>query len=316
MEVLQEALLLEKRRQANSSTPTIMTRKERKDTTPILVTSANFRGKSHESHFCEVIHTAVRYGWTIHLLGWGKISLWGPKHAKIGNTLSFLKRLPPDQLVLFIDAFDVLLAGGPEEAKRKFLQASEEVSNSDIIVSTETKCWPFFLDEKWKDHVCQEHYPHPPTLTAETHRWLNSGSWMGYADAAIKLLEGLKTISKIPGLLFSHDDQALLHYAFLSGLYSVGLDYNQTIFQSMNAYREDLVFDKSQQRWKNQRFNEYPITMHFNGGGKRHFLDYGDPLYGEENKGAISDYSNVTGKVLNGIHGFNFNRVCKRGWPV
>jgi len=281
---------------------------------PILITCANYKGFNLFAHFCETIHTAIHAGWEVHVLGWAALHIFPSraKFAKIPTLIPFLKTLPPDQIFLFMDAYDVLVMGGPEEAKQKFLQASSAYQ-ADIIIGAEKNCYPFTLDPKYRHYLCHENYPQAIPVN-NPWRYLNAGVWMGYADTAIQFLEGMMMIDKLPGLVRTDgDDQAHFHYAFMSGKYSISLDYNNSLFAAMGSLKKDLVFDYKLRRWRSQRFGTFPVTLHFNG-NKSAYFDFGNPLFSII--GEIGNYNNITGAALESVHGVNFDRVCKKGWIV
>lgn len=122
----------------------------------------------------------------MHVLGWGSIHI-RPLFAKIPALLKFLKSLPPNQVFLFVDGYDVLVTGGPDETQEKFLQLTA-TSSADILYNAEPNCWPFRLRpelQNYGDYMCEEQYPISPTKW----RYLNGGVWMSYVDAGIRYLE-------------------------------------------------------------------------------------------------------------------------------
>jgi len=284
---------------------------------PILITFANYKGFSFFAHFCETISLALRVGWEVHVLGWGEFHLFSSraKFSKIPALLTFLKTLPPDQTFLFMDAYDVLVMGGPDEAYEKFVEAST-TQQADIIIGAEKVCYPFDKHEQYAKHLCHDEYPLILPLSNvdvdNPYRYLNAGVWMGYADTAIQFLEGMIMIDEMrPRLPMTEgDDQAHFHYAFMSHMYSTSLDYHNALFGAMGSVKEEITFDGDQKRWKHQSYDTYPLTLHFNG-NKEGYFDYGNSLV----DGEISDYSSITEDVLKqSLHGVDFNRVCKQGW--
>ncbi|XP_045897694.1 procollagen-lysine,2-oxoglutarate 5-dioxygenase 1-like [Micropterus dolomieu] len=68
-----------------------------------------------------------------------------------------------DQIILFIDSYDVVFASGPKELLKKFQQARHKV-----VFSSESLIWP--------DRHLEDKHPH----VREGNRFLGSGGLMGY----------------------------------------------------------------------------------------------------------------------------------------
>jgi len=123
--------------------------------------------------------SAARHNITLNILGWGVA--WGGLYQKLEATLQFCQSLPPNDIVLFTDAFDVM-----------FLKTSEEIlsdytaMDTDILFGAECGCWPHVTRDGGKE--CLERYPASPT----PYRYLNSGTWMARARAIVRVLTALK----------------------------------------------------------------------------------------------------------------------------
>ncbi|MGH0185253.1 UNVERIFIED_CONTAM: hypothetical protein FKN15_017369 [Acipenser sinensis] len=76
-----------------------------------------------------------------------------------------------DQVILFIDSYDVVFASDPKELLKKFQQASHRV-----VFSAESLLWP--------DRHLEDKYPH----VREGKRFLSSGGFMGYAPSLKKMV--------------------------------------------------------------------------------------------------------------------------------
>jgi hypothetical protein len=123
---------------------------------------------------------------------------------------------------------------------------------------------------------CFNKYPKAPT----PYRYLNSGSWIGFANKAADML---KAISEEAGNDFQNaNDQKLVADMFIAGRFGIELDYYNSIFQSMHMTLDpplpycnpkESIELQSNGEWKNKLTNSIPSVIHFNGGGKSYHLN-------------------------------------------
>ncbi|ETE69598.1 Procollagen-lysine,2-oxoglutarate 5-dioxygenase 3 [Ophiophagus hannah] len=120
-----------------------------------------------------------------------------------------------DLIVMFVDSYDVILAGSPIELLWKFLQFK-----SNLVFSAEIFCWPeWSLAEKY-----------PPVTFGK--RFLNSGGFIGYAHIINRIVQLWK---------YKDDDDDQLFYTriyldpALREKYGITLDHTSKIFQNLNG---------------------------------------------------------------------------------
>lgn len=232
----------------------------------------NFTGRLHtvtyashggrDDRFCRAVESAIRHDYRLVILGW-RVP-WTGLSQKLQAAYEYASSLPPGDLLLFTDAFDVLFTGGPTEIIRQFL-----LHNSSLLFSAECGCWPHIMERKGR--ACFYEYPTAPT----PYRYLNSGSWIGTALAAAAMLS---EVIRLAGNDFRNaNDQKLVADMFISRRFDMSLDYHNSIFQSMHMTRdpplplcdpsEDVQLTKDGS-WLNSRTGGRPALLHFNGGGK------------------------------------------------
>ena len=197
-----------------------------------------------------------------------------------------------DDIVCFVDAYDVLVFSDAEEIVRKF-----RASGKSILLSSELNCYPpenrdrydlieYFTFEQ--DEAAGTWGTDKTRCFTTNYKYLNSGGYVGYAGA-IKRMFQWKTVDEIREMCLHGGDQNFftqyyLEYAlsqspeqtkFASDLVvegilpsdpytNIGLDSKQEIFQSM--YRVnlgDFAFFKG--RLYNHVLRTYPCFAHFNG---------------------------------------------------
>lgn len=173
-----------------------------------------------ESKMSILSQSAKTHGITIHNLG--KNSDWndpmdGPAGMpKIGMMAEFLKDLPSDDVVMFMDAYDTFFTRGPLEILERF-----KGFKVDVLFGAENDFWP--LDDYLKSKFDQEH-------NDEFYKYLNSGLYIGYAGALSAFFD--QHAQDAYG-----DDQRFCQLRYIKAInsdfpYKVALDHEAYIFQN------------------------------------------------------------------------------------
>ena len=227
------------------------------------VTYATHGGK--DDRFCRAVESAIRHNFELIILGWGE--KWLGLSQKLTGAYNYIKSLPPKDVILFTDAFDVLYTDEPDNILQKFLSAKTE-----ILFSAECGCWPHVMEDR---DACFNKYPKSPT----PYRYLNSGTWIGYAKPAADML--LQIIKEAGNDFTNANDQKLVADFYINGRFGIKLDFYNLIFQSMHMTLDpplphcnpvEHVIKTPENKWKNKLTNSLPSVFHFNGGGKQHHL--------------------------------------------
>jgi hypothetical protein len=249
------------------------------------VTYASHHGR--DDRFCRSVESAVRHKYELVILGWQV--KWRGLSQKLEAAYSFAASLPENDLMLFTDAFDVLYTSESDRIVDVFLS-----HNYTILFAAECGCWPHVMDDV---KICTDKYPQSPT----PYRYLNSGTWIGYAKQARDMLA---EVIRLAGKNFDNaNDQKLVADMFLAGTHGIQLDYQCEVFQSMHrtdppplpSCNPSLDLElSSEKRWFNKRTKSFPAIFHFNGGGKEHHLRM-------ENKVWYKDSSYYSGNNWNSL---------------
>ncbi|TRY58499.1 hypothetical protein DNTS_004915 [Danionella cerebrum] len=158
-----------------------------------------------------------------------------------------------DLVVLFVDSYDLIFAGGPEEILRKFQQ-----SNHKVLFAAEGIIWP--------DSQLAEKYP----SVRSGKRFLNSGGFIGYAPSIQKIVDRWD--------LHDNDDDQL----FYTKIYvdpqqrerlNMTLDHKCEIFQNLNGALDEVLlkFGTDRVRVRNTVYNSLPAVIHGNKNTKVYF---------------------------------------------
>jgi len=174
---------------------------------------------------------------------------WNGQHEKIFELKKAIKDIPNDDIVLFVDAYDVLINGSINEAIHKFKEYE-----CDILFGAELNCYPSF---------CKLIHDKVPCFSK--YRYLNSGMFMGYKKNIIEIINW-KPENEILEICNKGTDQCYYMMYYIENYMKVNikLDYKCSIFQNMFkvSYTDFCIKDK---RYYNKILDKYPCFVHFNG---------------------------------------------------
>jgi hypothetical protein len=107
------------------------------------VTYASHQGS--DDRFCRAVESAARHDIKLTILGWGV--KWVGLSQKLLASHSYAISLPPTDVILFTDAFDVLFTNKVDKIYENFIVLSKE-TDSKIIFSAECGCWPHVMENR------------------------------------------------------------------------------------------------------------------------------------------------------------------------
>uniref|UniRef100_A0A8C4EKI6 procollagen-lysine 5-dioxygenase n=1 Tax=Dicentrarchus labrax TaxID=13489 RepID=A0A8C4EKI6_DICLA len=160
-----------------------------------------------------------------------------------------------DLVVLSVDSYDLIFAGGPEEILRKFQQA-----NHKVLFAAEGLIWP--------DKRLADKYP----SIRSGKRYLNSGGIIGYAPYINRVVSQWN-------LHDNDDDQLFYTKIYLDPLrretLNMTLDHKCQIFQNLNGAVDEVLlkFGTDRVRVRNTVYDSLPVVVHGNGNTKM-YLNY------------------------------------------
>ena len=186
-------------------------------------------------------------------------SKWNGNKDKPINFLKFLTECRDDQIVMFIDANDVIFYDNQENIKKKFLEF-----NKNIVISAEKNCSP--------DKEISEYYPEE--TKNETFRYINSGTYIGYVKDLKEMLNSYNSGNNcvkynqqddnIPGGFIS--DQRCLHKYYLENLDKIAIDHKQKIWSICSGTNRENYDIEGYNKLYNKITNEQSCVLHTNGG--------------------------------------------------
>lgn len=162
---------------------------------------------------------------------------------------AFLAALPLQQVVVYVDGFDVVLIRDPAE-----LATAWRSFGRSIVISTE----PGFTWKLPGRLAAARRYP-PAGGRSGMYRFLNSGGYIGEAGALAAMLAGLDRESDVDC------DQTLINKWFLDDPSRAALDYDQDLFASSacQAGLERLLWREEDGILVNRRTGGQPFFFHF-----------------------------------------------------
>ncbi|XP_061095193.1 procollagen-lysine,2-oxoglutarate 5-dioxygenase 2 isoform X2 [Conger conger] len=205
--------------------------------------------------FLRFMQSANYFKYNVKVLGMGEEWTGGDVGRSIGGgqKVRLLKEAmesladQEDLIVLSVDSYDVIFAGGPEELLKKFKQA-----NHKVLFSADGLIWP--------DKSLADKYP----FVRSGKRFLNSGGIIGYALNVNKLVQQWD-------LDDTDDDQLFYTKIYVDPLQrenlNMTLDHRCMIFQNLNGAVDEVLlkFGTERVRVRNSAYDSLPIVVHGNG---------------------------------------------------
>lgn len=193
--------------------------------------------------------SAERFSMTLNNLGtnvhWEGGDMTGPGGGqKINLVKSFLNTIDENDIVLFVDGYDVII----NDDIKTILERYNDMGG-DVVVAAEKNCWPS------KDMADK----FPNTHTA--YRYPNSGLYIGKV-AALKMLFSKELTNQ-------QDDQLYLQQAILdTSNVKVVLDVENYIFQCVAGTNDTELVVKPNKQLLNTETRCCPCILHGNGGSR------------------------------------------------
>jgi len=159
---------------------------------------------------------------------------------KINLLKKELSKHKDDDVVMFVDGYDVLLNDVLENIVRSYL-----TFHSRVVFAAEKNCWP---DRNMASEFARTNF---------RNDYLNSGCYIGVVSELKKILS--EDISD------SDDDQLYFQKQYLSGKYDIRLDHDCRLFQCV-AQDEDNFKITDDLKIYNVETDTYPKILHGNGG--------------------------------------------------
>jgi hypothetical protein len=202
----------------------------------------------------QLLDSADRYGLSIEILGMG-IPFLGNSH-KFMLVQDYIENLDEDDVVLFVDAYDVLFFADEDKILQTFLDFDKP-----FIISVERYCWPY--------PELEPLFPRGPT----SFRYINSGSYMGYVYQIKDIMNDIR-----PGPY--QDDQGLItkHYFQNPDMYTFDV-YGELFMPLAGVIIQEFEFNYFDKTVTMGETGVKPCMIHGNGGSRPMYQQMYDQFY-------------------------------------
>jgi hypothetical protein len=259
------------------------------------------------TYLCEMLQSGAGRGYNVTLLGWQAPyrSLFDKIDWMARAVVKDEEHVRDTDLVLFVDAHDVLFVGGTADELMHAFDRLAAGASADAVFSAEKTCWPQVQTRGAT--FCDTAYPPVPEHHARAlldkyddeplYRYLNSGAWMATGVGARRVLRAAlleRERLKMNGRPPPTNDQEVLSDLFAFGKLNgrgegsaaatTTLDYGHELFfpldkarhrnRALDEWHDDLAFgiDSNDGVFvaRNRRVGSTPFVLHFNGNAKTH----------------------------------------------
>ncbi len=181
-------------------------------------------------------------GIELEIIGMGKP--YRNNTDKLRMMRSYCRQLPDDDLILFVDAFDVLILADKREIVSRFL-----AFDAPMVMSMEMSCFPSYVTARF----------HPPT--SSPFKYINTGGYIGWVKGVRSWLDAFdKTLASFKS------DQGATHRLFIKAPQFYALDHWSEIFLCLYQVPFDQVLiDAPNKRVVCAYTSSSPCVLHANG---------------------------------------------------
>ena len=200
------------------------------------------------------MHRLLKKSSTLPIISLGNNQKWRWHRQKLTAVRNYLRKRhlqSSNTIILFVDGYDTFFTKNKGNLIETF-----KMFNKPLVISAEKGCWPR------QTPACFDPTNNPYPASPSPFRYVNSGTYMGYAWAVYQMLD--ETLKKHPE---QKDDQYLLHDYFLNHPGEIALDYHQKIFSLLfKTTLIDFQFHPETKELTNLITNTKPFIIHGNGG--------------------------------------------------
>ncbi len=195
----------------------------------------------HHPNIDKLIQSCQMHGMELEILGMG--NEYPGNGAKFIYMRDYIQNLKDYEIVMFVDAFDVLIVADKEVILDKFLQMEQP-----FVMSVEKNCYPCDRYEGF--------YPPSPTH----FKYLNTGSYIGYVAHLKRWFKALEPI--IPHVC--DQAQAVSHYVKNPKLYF--FDFQCELFLPLyNVKPNEVIINYKDKLVYSIPTRSNPCVIHANG---------------------------------------------------
>jgi len=202
-------------------------------------------------YFPYLIESCKRHGKELEVLGYGEI--WKGFNWRFKLIIDYLKKLPKDDIVCFIDGYDVLCVRDLNEMKKIFLEKRNKTGCEIIIgINDFNNNYIYNLAAYIYFGKCNNSY-------------INAGAYIGYVNDLLKIINEIHKMNSKDDA----DDQILITEYCNKGNNNIYIDNNFELFVTLLCplIEIDQYLEISEDTKVIKYKSEQPFFIHANGYG-------------------------------------------------
>jgi len=299
------------------------------------------RANSTVRLFCHHLESALRQSGLEHrLVGWNSKIVFRGYKEKVLEAYHLAKSLHPDTVLIMVDAFDVLIQSPIDVDHIAHVLRTKYPRR--VLFAGEGKCYPLHRKRYARGIACRD-YPKSPL--GEYSRYLNGGSWVGFARDVSDVMELFldqisswnesiyrpadfrRVVSKLPPIIDAagQDQYGMAVMYVYARDQRVAVDVSSDVFVCDSGFIDTrfrgkwqrLVFDDDKHALRDTLTNRYPPIIHYNA-GKNKFANVVLRMPWNRQRECFSDVGerllNVSSSDQSTISSIAFHQICSKHW--
>lgn len=175
-----------------------------------------------DGYFPWLLQSCERFGISLEVLGWGQ--KWQGFAWRLTLMMRYLRDLDPREVVCFIDGYDVIMLKPLQELETRFHRLKYEYPKCKVFVAEERHVHTV---QRWGTKM---------TFGTCKDRFLNAGTYMGYAGDILEIIENIYAINP----KFNADDQQMLLSYCAKYPEDIYVDRNSLLFFTIVRTLQDI----------------------------------------------------------------------------
>ena len=208
-----------------------------------------------DRYYESLLDSAKKNNIDIIVLGMGE--KWQGFGWKFTKMIEYLEKVNVNEIVMFIDAYDVIFLDNFQKIEDKFLEIKKK-NNFKILIGVD-------LIPNNRFH----RYAYKKIFSSNNPNNINSGVYIGYAKDIYSVLSNIKKNNDLNNMddqkmfINEHNKDSSIFYFDKKNEIILNIFGNMINGKpDLNNFNFDLIEDKSNVRLFNRKYNTYPMIMH------------------------------------------------------
>ena len=213
----------------------------------------------NEGYFDILKKSCKRNKIDLKVLGWGQGKTWNGNITKFKYLIDYLNKLDPNEIIVIVDAFDVMLLSRKDEIEKKFRESGKKfICGAEKI--------PDFVKSFYEERFHKNNFKIIKTLW--NYDYLCSGTIISYAGYAKKIFEKCWREYKNE----ESDQVALTQIYHTTDL--INIDWKNELFYTCTKFGDKIPYPSNYQNLKffnnriyNSETKTFPCFVHLTANG-------------------------------------------------